>query len=229
MTQDHHESQREFSLFAAFLSYLVPGMGQIYKGNIGKGLLFLVALYGMFFYGLSLSDWSNVYLPKLGPIVLFGREVPEPMAALAHRPQYAGQFCIGIAAWPAIWQYYHHKSDRCQVTRKDGTVVSGILLEESSERVTLRDDEGSTIAVPREEIRVLMEVAPLLGTYQRTPSDDRLNDLQRNGSKLWDLAWVYTVIAGVLNILVIYDAFAGPAFLNSDLKEEHVQAEATTV
>jgi hypothetical protein len=28
-----------------------------------------------------------------------------------------------------------------------------------------------------------------------------------------DLGWVYTVIAGVLNIMVIYDAFAGPAFL----------------
>jgi hypothetical protein len=28
-----------------------------------------------------------------------------------------------------------------------------------------------------------------------------------------ELGWVYTVIAGVLNILVIYDAVAGPAML----------------
>ena len=28
-----------------------------------------------------------------------------------------------------------------------------------------------------------------------------------------ELAWVFTVIAGVLNILVIYDAVAGPAFI----------------
>ena len=33
------------------------------------------------------------------------------------------------------------------------------------------------------------------------------------GTKLIELGWVYTVIAGVLNIMVIYDAFAGPAFL----------------
>jgi hypothetical protein len=39
-----------------------------------------------------------------------------------------------------------------------------------------------------------------------------LNKLQRDGDKTWDLGWVYTVIAGVLNVLVIYDALAGPAF-----------------
>ena len=38
-------------------------------------------------------------------------------------------------------------------------------------------------------------------------------ELQRDGDKTWDLGWVYTVIAGVLNIMVIYDALTGPAFL----------------
>jgi hypothetical protein len=31
-----------------------------------------------------------------------------------------------------------------------------------------------------------------------------------NSDKTPDLGWVYTVIAGMLNILVIYDAYAGP-------------------
>lgn len=53
---------------------------------------------------------------------------------------------------------------------------------------------------------------PVFGTFQRTPSANEINDLQRSTNKLFDLAWVYTVIAGVLNILVIYDAIAGPAF-----------------
>ena len=39
-----------------------------------------------------------------------------------------------------------------------------------------------------------------------------MNRLQRDGNKRWDLGWVYTVIAGVLNLLVIYDALAGPLF-----------------
>ena len=53
---------------------------------------------------------------------------------------------------------------------------------------------------------------PIFGKFERTPTEDELNDLQRKASKRWDLGWVYTVIAGVLNLLVIYDAFAGPMF-----------------
>ena len=46
-----------------------------------------------------------------------------------------------------------------------------------------------------------------------TPADEiALNTFLTNSDKTPDLGWVYTVIAGVLNILVIYDAFAGPAF-----------------
>jgi hypothetical protein len=53
---------------------------------------------------------------------------------------------------------------------------------------------------------------PIFGKFERAPTEDELNDLQRRASKRWDLGWVYTVIAGVLNLLVIYDAFAGPMF-----------------
>ena len=43
-----------------------------------------------------------------------------------------------------------------------------------------------------------------------------LNALQRDGDKLWDLGWVYTVIAGALNVLVVFDAVAGPAVRDDD-------------
>jgi len=51
-----------------------------------------------------------------------------------------------------------------------------------------------------------------LQSYQKTPNEEELNDYLRKHDKTPDLAWVYTVIAGMLNILVIYDAFAGPAY-----------------
>src|SRR5262245_43112649 len=51
-------------VFAALLSYVVPGLGQVYQGRFGKGLLFLVSLWGMFFFGMYLGNWNNVYLPK---------------------------------------------------------------------------------------------------------------------------------------------------------------------
>lgn len=156
------------SPFAGFLSYLVPGLGQIYQGRIGKGFLFLVCLYGLFFFGMAQGGWANVYLPDTAEANNPWR-LPELAANVFNRPQFAGQFWIGVAAWPAIWQYHTYDS---------------------------RQNEN-----------------PILGTYQRAPvSEHVLNDMQRKSDKTWDLAWVYTVIAGVLNILVVYDAVAGPAF-----------------
>jgi TM2 domain-containing membrane protein YozV len=154
-----------YSPFAGFLSYLVPGLGQICQGRVGKGLLFLVFLYRLFFFGMYLGDWRNVYLPDAAE----GNNLWRLSANVFNRPQFAGQFWIGVAAWPALWQYHTFDS---------------------------RNDAG-----------------PVFGRFERAPLDEReINDLQRKGDKNWDLAWVYTVIAGVLNILVIYDAAAGPAF-----------------
>jgi hypothetical protein len=53
---------------------------------------------------------------------------------------------------------------------------------------------------------------PIFGQYQRTPTEKANNAVQNAADKLFELSWVYTVIAGVLNIMVIYDAMAGPAF-----------------
>jgi TM2 domain-containing membrane protein YozV len=169
---------------AAFLSYLIPGLGQIYQGRIAKGLLFFVCVYTLFFYGLyqgsgsvtvngkTYTVSSNVYLPDTAdqnnPLGL-----PRLAANLYNRPQFLAQFWIGIAAWPALWQYAN--ADK-QDPRPDG--------------------EGDR----------------LLGTFERTPSQEALNALNTSRDKLIDLGWVYTVIAGVLNIMVIYDALAGPAF-----------------
>jgi hypothetical protein len=182
------EEQPTYPL-AGFLSYLIPGLGQIYQGRIGKGLLFFVCVYTLFFTGTYLGSGtaairtsdnpgepevekyavtSNVYLPDTAehnnPFKL-----PEVLANLYNRPQFAGQFWVGIAAWPAIYQYLNYSK---------------------------REEHGQTF----------------LGDFQRTPSERSLNALHTSGDKLLELAWVFTVIAGVLNVMVIYDAFAGPAF-----------------
>ena len=48
---------------AGVLSYLIPGLGQISQGRIAKGVVFFVALYALFFYGMALGQMKNVYLP----------------------------------------------------------------------------------------------------------------------------------------------------------------------
>ncbi len=184
-------SDRPSDPVAAVLSYLIPGLGQVYQGRIGKGVLFFVCIYTLFFIGVYLGSGtvhikhgdevetytvnSNVYLPDThdqnNPFNL-----PRLAANLYNRPQFAGQFWVGIAAWPAVWQYVNY--DR-------------------------RQEHGD----------------PLLGSFERTPSEAALNAVHTSGDKLLELAWVFTVVAGVLNVMVIYDALAGPAFLPTDAEE----------
>lgn len=158
----------KYDVFGAFLSYLIPGLGQMAQGRYGKGALFLVSLYGLFFYGWFLGNQKNVYLPDYhaGENNLGSRVASD----IYTRFQFVGQFPIGMAAWPAVYQYTH----------------------------SVRGGGGG-------------DKLPMNGWFS-APSLNELNDLQRSGDKNWDLGWVYTVIAGVLNILVIYDALAGPAF-----------------
>src|SRR5213592_4932166 len=47
---------RELQPLPCLLSLLVPGLGQIYQGRIGKGVLFLVCIYALFFYGMWLGS-----------------------------------------------------------------------------------------------------------------------------------------------------------------------------
>ena len=48
--------RENFSRFPGLLSFLVPGLGQIYQGRVGKGVLFFVSIYALFFYGMYLGS-----------------------------------------------------------------------------------------------------------------------------------------------------------------------------
>src|SRR5262245_37734450 len=83
---------------AGFLSYLIPGFGQIVQGRFAKGIVFFVCLYALFFYGWMLGQKKNVYLADSGER---GNPVARLFSDLYNRPHFAGQFFIGVAAWPA--------------------------------------------------------------------------------------------------------------------------------
>jgi hypothetical protein len=53
---------------------------------------------------------------------------------------------------------------------------------------------------------------PILWGFMAEPSDVVLNGLHRLG-KLVEVGTIYTTVAGLLNILAIYDAYEGPALL----------------
>ncbi len=178
--------KRPTSPLAGLLSYLVPGLGQIYQGRVGKGLLFLVCLYVLFFYGLYLGNWQNVYVyfqPPPAPQDRLVQPNRNPLYNLiTDRARFFAQAWIGIAAWPAILQYMKYDPNA--------------------------------------------EQHPVLGKFERMPTEAEQNAMLRDNDKSPDLGWVYTVIAGVLNILVIYDAYAGPVFPGSRATERR-KAEAS--
>jgi hypothetical protein len=169
---------------AGLLSFLIPGLGQVYQGRILKGLLFFACLWGLFFYGMSLGNWRNVYFPPRGDPDLINHGdivIRAPLTGLVGRDKiviphtpYLAQFCIGIAAWPAIFQ------------------------ANTYDLADLRKENPET-------------VHPYFGTFQRYPNPAQQERMLRHGDRTGDLGWVYTIIAGLLNLLVIYDALAGPA------------------
>lgn len=136
--------------FAAFLAWLVPGLGHIYQGRIGKGILFAVCILSIFLFGFRQGDYRIVY---------FRWDQSE------WRWHYLAQLGAGVVAMPAI--------------------------------------------LYKPEWRTWLPAS--VRDFEVQPTDEEIDALHREHGNEIDIATVYTVIAGLLNILVIYDAFAGPA------------------
>jgi hypothetical protein len=70
---------------------------------------------------------------------------------------------------------------------------------------------------------------PFTDWYQVPPSDEVLNDLNGRLGKYWELAMVFTWIAGLLNVLAIWDAAEGPAYGYGDKTLEPEKVKEGTV
>lgn len=62
---------------------------------------------------------------------------------------------------------------------------------------------------------------PILWGFMAEPSQVDLNAMQNRLGKLVEIGSIYTCVAGLLNILAIYDALEGPAY-----QDEPAEAEA---
>ncbi len=192
---------QKYDFVAALLTYLVPGLGQVKQGRIGKGLLFFVCLYGLFFYGITLGKNKNVWLANAKnlpttTLPLINQPLSGVLKDLSYRKEFLAQFWMGVAAWPAIAQYHH-----CPELERPGS-----------------DEDKLWAAKPH----------PLFGTWMQPHSEAALNVAINREDTSWDLGWVLTVIAGVLNILVIYDALAGP-LVKDDMNPDGTPKEPASV
>lgn len=161
---------------AAFLAWLIPGLGHLYQGRTGKGLLFAICILGTFYYGLYIGDGKVVYA-STAPLI------SRDFAFVRDRWQYPCQFFVGLPALPALVQ-------RARVL--DGKEPLPYI----------------GMAPPKEANQGPFDVIDVSGNTAHQPTE--LAKWQYELGYRFELGWVFTVVAGLLNVLAIFDAHAGP-------------------
>jgi hypothetical protein len=164
---------------AAFLSWLVPGLGHIYQGRTGKGILFFVCIVGTFYYGMYIGGGRVVYA-STAPIF--------SMQFLHDRWQYVCQVGAGLPALPALVQ-------RERMNENKGPLFGWDFMRPPYEHAPNGEPfQSKDMSDPNHIVQHPDELAKWnyeLGDY-------------------FEIGTVFTVIAGLLNILAIYDAYGGP-------------------
>lgn len=186
---------------AAALGWLWPGAGHLYQRRYAKGMLFMVCVLSTYVFGLGIGHGRVVYASLK----------PE---GTTYRWQYLLQLQVGIPAFPAILQNFKTRNSGdpyfvlCE--RYPADYGGNQNLEKDALKRRLRFQR-----IPPNQAKVERALkdgfmAPPAGTF----TEDR-NDVVGQWvfelKHLFDLGTYYTVIAGILNLLVVYDAFVGPA------------------
>jgi hypothetical protein len=180
----HDEAEVEIDLkdprLAAFLAWLLPGLGHIYQGRTGKGVLFFVCIVGTFVYGLTIGEGRVVYASTAD---VFSRGFLE-------RWQYICQVGIGLPALPAVVQRYRMANDK------------PALIHDKFMRPPYKD--------PPRHLPEGFWSPDQTDSSRTVHHPDELAKWNYDLGDMFELGTVFTVIAGLLNILAIYDAYGGP-------------------
>ena len=167
---------------AAFLAWLVPGLGHIYQGRTGKGVLFFVCIVGTFFYGWYIGGERVVYASTANVF---------SMQFLQDRWQYVCQFGAGLPALPALVQR--------QLVRDNKKPLFG----DNFMRPPYKPAPGAPPFTSADETDHSHTVI----------HPDELAKWNYDFGDYFEIGTVFTVIAGLLNILAIYDAYGGPLII----------------
>jgi hypothetical protein len=170
---------------AAFLAWLVPGLGHIYQGRTGKGVLFFVCIVGTFFYGMYIGGGRVVYASTADVF---------SMRFLQDRWQYVCQVGAGLPALPALVQRQLVRDHKRPLFGDNFMRPPYDAPPQGEAQFTSVDetDRNHTVIHPDELAKWNYD----LGDY-------------------FEIGTVFTVIAGLLNILAIYDAYGGPLIITA--------------
>lgn len=172
---------------AAFLAWLVPGAGHLYQGRTGKGILFLVCILGTFFYGLYIGSGRVVYASTAD---VFSRPFLD-------RWQYICQVGVGLPALPALVQRERIRSHKPPIL---------------SERL-MRPPYDFNYPPPEGEHATYLDSPDQTDPNHTVHNADELAKWNYDYGEFFDIGTMFTVIAGLLNVLVIFDAYGGPLII----------------
>ena len=173
-------------VLAAFLAWMLPGLGHLYQRRMAKAALFFVCIMGTFLFGLYLGS-SNEPAVVSGQKIGWGRVVYWSWRNTDKRWHYFCQVGVGLPAMPALIQ---------SMRMRDGNEVHW----------------GGFMAPPW-----IKGPDPLSDENKDQPT---ISDLNNSLHRYFELGTVFTMIAGLLNVLVIYDAWGGPVFGEAVKKED---------
>ena len=199
---------------AALLAWLIPGLGHWYQGRRAKAVLYFLCIMGLFSYGVYLSS-SQQPCRKGGDKIGYGRTVYFAWQKDDHHLAYLCQIGVGLPALPAIVQAYRKgnqqrvwwggfmappwPSDQARRAAVDA-------VQETARRDGRNDGEDPKFNLDQ-------------------PTLDELNRLLPLDSGDFDIAGFFTMVAGLLNVLAIYDAWAGPVVVQAAEKKEEDEHE----
>jgi len=172
--------------WAAILAWLFPGAGHFYQRRFSKAILFSVTILATYVSGVAIGGGQVVY---------------ASWRPNDHRWQFACQLGVGLPALPAVAQYFRTRDGQTPFFANRAFLI-----------------DGNGIAVERE-----LGSPNTIATGPFSPPPGPVLADGRCVLAIWheelghrfEIGTLYTVVAGLLNLLVVYDAFAGPAFIRA--------------
>jgi len=183
---------------AAFLSWLVPGLGQLYQGRRFKGGLFMGVILFTLVVGMWLGGGRVVYASWVPRALAPGR----PLVARIDRWSFLCQAGVGLVGLPALAQAMSLHGSGLAPILPGGVfappvVPRQLVARAYAERLVQGDPD-----IERDDF---IDRPPV-----RESRIDQLSLWHRQLGRWFDIGTLWTMLAGMLNLLVVYDAWAGP-------------------
>jgi hypothetical protein len=178
-------------VLAAFLAWLIPGLGHLYQGRVAKAVLYFVCIMGIYVYGLYLGGNS-----ELG----YGRAVYYAFRADEWRLPFICQIGVGLPTLPACVQ-------AMRMSNNKPVLFNGFMAPPRMKNATDPARFGGA------------------ADNDANANQPTLDDLNRVLNRYFELATFFTMVAGLLNVLAIYDAISGPVVVIPVTKEEQPNIE----